>query len=66
VELPLVHQLLEDNSLLRRVDQLYFEHHVKFKEMAPIWNSAMKGSLKDTFDLFYQFREKGVAAHFWP
>lgn len=66
VELPLVHQLLEDDSLLRRVDQLYFEHHVKFKEMAPIWRSAMKGSLKDTFDLFYQFREKGVAAHFWP
>lgn len=66
VELPLVQQLLHDESLLRVVDQFYFEHHVKFKEMAPIWRSAMKGSLKDTFDLFFQLRKKGVAAHFWP
>lgn len=69
IEVPLVKQLLEDESLHASgplVDQLYFEHHVKFKEMAPIWRSAMKGSLKDTFDLFHGLRQKGIPAHFWP
>ena len=67
IEVPLVHQLLEDVSLHGGlVDQFYFEHHVKFKEMGPIWRSAMRGSLKDTFDLFYGLRQRGIAAHFWP
>ena len=66
IEVPLVHQLLEDENLCGLVDQFYFEHHVTFKEMAPIWRSAMKGSLKDTFDLFHGLRRKGVPAHFWP
>jgi len=66
IELPLVQQLLEDDSLNVLVDQFYFEHHIKFKEMAPIWRSAMHGSLKETFDLFNGLRQKGVPAHFWP
>jgi len=66
IEWPLVNQLLEDTSLHKLVDQLYFEHHVMFKEMSPIWRSAMKGSLKDTFDLFHSLRTKGIPAHFWP
>jgi len=67
IEVPLVRQLLEDNAFHGGVvDQLYFEHHVKFKEMAPIWRSAMKGSLKETFDLFYGLRQRGIPAHFWP
>lgn len=61
IEVPLVHQLLEDVSLHGGlVDQFYFEHHVKFKEMTPIWRSAMRGSLKDTFDLFYGLRQRGI------
>mmetsp|Transcript_16627 Transcript_16627/g.20317 ORF Transcript_16627/g.20317 Transcript_16627/m.20317 type:complete len:442 (+) Transcript_16627:173-1498(+) len=67
IEMPLVHQLLEDASFHGGVvNQLYFEHHVKMKEMAPIWRSAMKGSLKETFDLFFGLRERGIPAHFWP
>jgi len=67
IEVPLVRQLLEDNAFHGGVvDQLYFEHHVKFKEMAPIWRSAMKGSLKETFDLFHGLRQRGIPAHFWP
>mmetsp|Transcript_16837 Transcript_16837/g.25284 ORF Transcript_16837/g.25284 Transcript_16837/m.25284 type:complete len:393 (-) Transcript_16837:355-1533(-) len=66
IEVPLVHQLLEDDSLNVLVDQFYFEHHVKFKEMSHIWRSAMHGSLKETFDLFHGLRQKGVPAHFWP
>ena len=67
IEVPLVHQLLEDSAFHGGVvDQLYFEHHVKFKEMAPIWRSAMKGSLKETFDLFHGLRQRGIPAHFWP
>ena len=63
VELPLVHQLLEDDSLLRRVDQLYFKVQGNSPDLA--LGNERKPSL-DPFDLFYQFREKGVAAHFWP
>jgi hypothetical protein len=65
IELPLARQIFEDPSLSRRIDQFYFEHHVHMKEMAPIWRSAMKGTLKDTFELFHGLRQRGVPAHFW-
>jgi hypothetical protein len=65
IELPLAKQLLEDESIAKLVDQFYFEHHVHMKEMARIWRSAMKGSLSDTFELFFGLRERGIPAHFW-
>lgn len=65
IELPLAKQLLEDKSLAKLVDQFYFEHHVHMKEMSKIWRSAMKGSLSDSFELFFGLRERGVPAHFW-
>jgi len=65
IELSLARQLLEDESLSKMVDQFYFEHHVHMKEMARIWRSAMSGSLKDTFVLFFGLRERGGPAHFW-
>ncbi len=65
IELPLAKQLLDDDSLSKLVDQFYFEHHVHMKEMSRIWSSAMNGSLKDTFELFYGLRERGIPAHFW-
>ena len=67
IKVPLVEQLLSDSFFHDGfVDQLYFEHHVVFSEMTPIWRSAAEGSLNDTFDLFSQLRHKVIPSHFWP
>ena len=64
IEVPLVKQLLEDDSISKLVDHFYFEHHVHMDEMYRHWVPS-KGTLKDTFDLMSGLRAKGVAAHFW-
>lgn len=69
IELPLVKQLLEggENGIYHKlVDQFYFEHHVHMREIAMNWKSTMQGTIKDSLDMFYGLREKGIAAHFWP
>lgn len=68
IEVPLAHQLLEGgkNGLYHKlVDQFYFEHHVHLGELAPYWSYTMDGTIKDSLDLFYGLREKGIPAHFW-
>jgi hypothetical protein len=66
VELPLANQILEDNQLAEIVDQFYFEHHVHLQELARNWKASMKGSVKDSLDLFSRLRHEGIPAHFWP
>eukprot|EP00558_Chaetoceros_sp_UNC1202_P005400 CAMPEP_0197237494 /NCGR_PEP_ID=MMETSP1429-20130617/4304_1 /TAXON_ID=49237 /ORGANISM="Chaetoceros sp., Strain UNC1202" /LENGTH=389 /DNA_ID=CAMNT_0042696503 /DNA_START=1 /DNA_END=1170 /DNA_ORIENTATION=+ len=68
VEMPLAQELLEDEDGIysKLVDQFYFEHHVHMKEISKYWKSSMEGSLKDSFDLFYGLRQKGIPSHFWP
>ena len=69
IELPLAQQLLaggKDGIYHKLIDQFYFEHHVHLGELANSWRSSMKGSIKDTLDLFYGLRKIGVPAHFWP
>eukprot|EP00551_Chaetoceros_affinis_P001342 CAMPEP_0203633410 /NCGR_PEP_ID=MMETSP0088-20131115/518_1 /ASSEMBLY_ACC=CAM_ASM_001087 /TAXON_ID=426623 /ORGANISM="Chaetoceros affinis, Strain CCMP159" /LENGTH=416 /DNA_ID=CAMNT_0050486713 /DNA_START=76 /DNA_END=1326 /DNA_ORIENTATION=+ len=65
IEVPLAHQLLEDDSISKLVDQFYFEHHVEMNEIARCWRGFMKGSVQDSFELMNGLRKKGVAAHFW-
>mgnify|MGYP000615316016 CR=1 FL=1 len=65
VEIPLAHQLLNDTALHALVDQFYFEHHVKLKEVAGNWGRTMQGSVQDSLELFIGLREAGVAAHSW-
>ena len=69
IEVPLAQQLLaggKDGIYHKLIDQFYFEHHVHLGELANSWRSSMKGSIKDTLDLFYGLRKIGVPAHFWP
>ena len=68
VEIPLVKQLLEDKEGIyhRLIDQFYFEHHVRLAEMKGWWGGKMEEYVKDTLDLFYNLRQKGIPAHFWP
>jgi len=68
VELPLAHQLLQggkDGIYHKLVDQFYFEHHVHLEELSPYWKRTMHGTVKDSLDLFFALRKKGISAHFW-
>jgi hypothetical protein len=69
IEIPLVQQILEggeDNIYHRLIDVFYFEHHVHLGELAREWDLTMEGTVKDSLDLFYALRKKGISAHFWP
>jgi len=69
IELPLAQQLLAGgvNGMYHRlIDQFYFEHHVHLSEIAYAWNETMEGTIKDTLDLLYGLRSKGITSHFWP
>ena len=69
VEYPLALQLLKggtSGTYHRLVDQFYFEHHVHLKELAPSWGRGLNGTIKDSLDLFYGLRSKGIPSHFWP
>lgn len=65
VELPLAHQLLQDNHLGEMVDQFYFEHHVVEKLMTTWWGQSSDGTVEDSLKLFTDLRRKGIAAHSW-
>lgn len=66
--MPLARQLLadEDRIYQKLIDQFYFEHHVHLGELAPAWSWTMEGTVKESLDLFYGMREKGIPSHFWP
>jgi hypothetical protein len=70
VELPLAYQILEggrNGTYHKLIDHFYFEHHVPLEELKAAWGrSNVKGTIKESLELFYFLREKGVAAHFWP
>lgn len=65
IEVPLAHQLLADDRYAKLVDQFYFEHHVRIKELVSNWKLSMQGSFKESLDLFSGLREKGIPAHSW-
>lgn len=68
VEEPLVAQLLADRALAGRVDELYFEHHVR---NTPMWrccwkqNTVTSHMLADSYEVFARLRELGIRAHSW-
>ena len=66
IEVPLVHQLLEDDVLPKLIDQFYFEHHLHMGDMAGDWLRTMSGTIKESLQIFTKLREKGIAAHYWP
>jgi hypothetical protein len=65
IEVPLANQLLTDTKLQGLVDQFYFEHHVMMRELTANWMGSMKGSVRDSLELFIGLREAGVPAHSW-
>ena len=65
IELPLARQLLTDDRLSNLIDSFYFEHHVHMQELAPNWKKSMQGTMKESLELFYELRKKGIPAHSW-
>jgi hypothetical protein len=65
IEVQLAMQLLQDDRYSNLIDQFYFDHHVKNKEMGGYWGASMRGSFKDSLDLFAGLRNKGIPAHSW-
>ncbi len=68
IEEALVEQLLEDRSLAKLVDELYFEHHVLH---TPMWRGGWRATtvtnhtLVDSYQMFVRLRELGIRAHSW-
>ena len=65
IERNLANTLRENDDISRLVDQFYFEHHVFQREMHPYWLGTMRGTIEESFKLFHDLREKGIAAHYW-
>lgn len=67
IENPLIDQLMKDDSLLKVVDEVFYEHHVNTKVMLPHWGT--QGStilMADSYRNFGELRTKGVRMHSWP
>jgi len=67
VEMPIVHQLVDNPDTGKYLDEFFFEHHVTSKlSKQHLWGwSATEGTFADSYDIFTKLREKGVRAHSW-
>ena len=68
VEEALLEQLLADRALAGRVDELFYEHHVR---NTPMWhygwkqNTVTSHTLVHSYEVFSRLRELGIRAHSW-
>jgi hypothetical protein len=65
-EAQLIEQILSDQTLAERIDELYFEHHVKLAPMVENWGrESVRGSVLESLNLFDSLRRLGIHAHSW-
>ena len=68
IELPLIHEIINDPVLRELIDELYFEHHVHGSPMVHLgWGGQMSvnETLISSYEIFSKLRELGVRAHSW-
>ena len=69
VEEQFLQQILEDDDISSRIDELYFEHHVGKHPMEyPYWGDSTpnpRQNITQSFQLFESLRKKGIRAHSW-
>jgi hypothetical protein len=66
VEEAMVRQLLASPDLLELIDDFYWEHHVNFQPMAPMWKMTRSSTtMNDSLAMFSALRQAGVRAHSW-
>ena len=67
IEHSIIKAILEDPSVTRLVDELFFEYHFEFDDVDFGWVETGKGhTVDDALALMRRLRERGVRAHFWP
>jgi hypothetical protein len=67
IERALVQQLLDNNSYSSIVDEFFFEHHVNAVAMHRYWGLQHdETTMRHSYKLFHELRERGIRAHCWP
>ena len=61
----LMNQIVNDPKIHSLIDELFFEHHIRVKEMLHYWSSP-RGSLQESYVLFTKLRRLGIRMHSWP
>lgn len=66
-ELKLIEQIIESPTLHRRIDELYFEHHVNVEVLGYLWRipPTFPDRLASSLRIFNALRMKGIRAHPW-
>lgn len=65
-ELPVVHAIANDPTLMKLVDELYFEYHFYFDGIDFGWGAMdPQNTADDALALMQKLRKGGVRAHFW-
>jgi hypothetical protein len=66
IEATRIRQRLETPQLQRLVDEMFFEHHVRVKEMERFWWKDWSGDLSMTYEWYTALRQAGIRMHSWP
>jgi hypothetical protein len=67
IEDRLIAQLMNDDTIRQRVDEVFFEHHVNVNAMRRFWGTVnLPITMKDSYRLFLALRRKGIRMHSWP
>lgn len=66
-ELNIVESIAHIPELSELVDELYFEYHFRFWEMAKYWGGGNWGgkTVDTAMNLMLRLRQAGIRAHFW-
>jgi hypothetical protein len=67
VENPLVDQILSTPALRERIDEFFYEHHVRMEKIEAVWRTAVDRAhnAADSVDMFSRLRKGGIHAHSW-
>ena len=68
IEGPLMAQILRNQSISSRIDEMAYEHHVYVPEMESSWRLGPKHPehLMHSYQLFSELRRLGIRMHSWP
>eukprot|EP01097_Dermamoeba_algensis_P005814 TRINITY_DN3671_c0_g3_i1.p1 TRINITY_DN3671_c0_g3~~TRINITY_DN3671_c0_g3_i1.p1 ORF type:complete len:260 (-),score=59.51 TRINITY_DN3671_c0_g3_i1:108-887(-) len=67
-EMALIDQMKKNTDYSSIIDEFFFEHHVAFQPLHWAWGKChdQNSTLRTSYELFTEFRKKGIRAHGWP
>ncbi|KAK3259484.1 hypothetical protein CYMTET_31519 [Cymbomonas tetramitiformis] len=67
IEMALMTQIMEDETLFSLIDELYFEYHFQGEWHALLgWGNTNETNMTHALKMFQTIRQKGIRMHFWP